>query len=461
MFCPNCGYKNEDNAKFCEQCSTSLQKHVSDAEVIPKEISNNSAKKHHHKKLVLIPLVIIILLGLGAGGYFFVVHQQEVKAEEAYAAQISTADQDVKSKDYDTAIALYQSAIKKKPKDEKAYLGLADAYIGKNDYEKATKVLNDGYSATQSNALKSKLDETQKVYKDKQAQQEYDKQLAAAKQYVQNKDYDNAAAAYQKALNIHPENADLYLGIANAYSGKSNYEQAISILQKGYDKTKSTDIQSKLSELKKEQQIFLLKEYASHASSSNRAKKLDLRYLEDENATCRFLGALIVDCNRDGNYILIESYSYDNKSVDGFGTFYYDSVYTVQNGKVIPFGGQNILDKAYAGYNWGNGGSEYAGLVKNKDDGKYYFTTGGYSRGEFDYAGQNVGWYYVGDSTYYKVSGNTLKQVVQDKWEDNTNDNGQCTFNGKPVTKEELDKLKEGSYTGADIAENGSVAVLN
>lgn len=40
-----------------------------------------------------------------------------------------------------------------------AYLGLADAYIGKVDYEAAVRVLQKGYNLTHDETLKNKLDE--------------------------------------------------------------------------------------------------------------------------------------------------------------------------------------------------------------------------------------------------------------------------------------------------------------
>ena len=61
MKCPNCGYENNKNAKFCTKCGSSLIQ-----ESAPEPIQKDSNSSKH----VIIALVIIIIILVAAIGYF-------------------------------------------------------------------------------------------------------------------------------------------------------------------------------------------------------------------------------------------------------------------------------------------------------------------------------------------------------------------------------------------------------
>ncbi|CDX04946.1 Prokaryotic membrane lipoprotein lipid attachment site profile [Desulfitobacterium hafniense] len=61
--------------------------------------------------------------------------------------------------DYEKAVVYFTRVIEIEPMNVRAYLGLADAYIGKGDIEKAIEILNKGYEITTSETLKVKLEE--------------------------------------------------------------------------------------------------------------------------------------------------------------------------------------------------------------------------------------------------------------------------------------------------------------
>lgn len=61
--------------------------------------------------------------------------------------------------EYQEAIIAFNAAIEIDPMQADAYLYLANAYIGINDFDAAREILERGYELTQSEALKAKLEE--------------------------------------------------------------------------------------------------------------------------------------------------------------------------------------------------------------------------------------------------------------------------------------------------------------
>jgi len=73
--------------------------------------------------------------------------------------QLELGQKYLTEQDYEQAVVAYQAAIEIDPMNVDAYLGLADAYIGQGDLEKAAEVLQTGYDATADERLKDKLEE--------------------------------------------------------------------------------------------------------------------------------------------------------------------------------------------------------------------------------------------------------------------------------------------------------------
>ena len=74
--------------------------------------------------------------------------------------------------------------------------------------------------------------------------------LALGDRYLSELDYDKAIAAYKEVLDIDPENADAYLGIAKAYEGQGIIENAIATLEEGYMVVKDERLTSMMEELR-------------------------------------------------------------------------------------------------------------------------------------------------------------------------------------------------------------------
>ncbi len=68
-------------------------------------------------------------------------------------------------------------------------------------------------------------------------EQKLNKYLSNGDMYLKTEDYVNAIDAYQLALNIDPDDAEIYKKLFEAYSKNDNEEKALNILDEGYKKT--------------------------------------------------------------------------------------------------------------------------------------------------------------------------------------------------------------------------------
>ncbi len=77
----------------------------------------------------------------------------------------------------------------------------------------------------------------------------YDRHIARAEKYVQLGDLTNAAIEYQAAINIRPNNTDIYLALADVYIQDGRFTMAQRVLESGYEATGSDRITSLLLDL--------------------------------------------------------------------------------------------------------------------------------------------------------------------------------------------------------------------
>ena len=68
------------------------------------------------------------------------------------------------------------------------------------------------------------------------------KQLELGERYLSELNYEQAVAAYRVAIEIDPKSVDAYLGLAVAYVGMDEYEEAVKSLTEGYEITKDAII---------------------------------------------------------------------------------------------------------------------------------------------------------------------------------------------------------------------------
>lgn len=107
-----------------------------------------------NKKIkIIIGIFVAVIIGMVVGLFIYSnSDSRELKK------QLDLGHKYLLEFDYEQAIATFEKAIEIDPLCEEAYLGLADAYIAKGDYDDAKDVLQKGYELIGSDALKDKLD---------------------------------------------------------------------------------------------------------------------------------------------------------------------------------------------------------------------------------------------------------------------------------------------------------------
>ena len=73
--------------------------------------------------------------------------------------QLELGQKYLNEEDWEQALVAFDGAIRIDPKNENAYIGKAEAYIGEEDVKQAIEVLMEGYYATSSVTIKEKIKE--------------------------------------------------------------------------------------------------------------------------------------------------------------------------------------------------------------------------------------------------------------------------------------------------------------
>ena len=108
-----------------------------------------------------IRIIIYIIIGavIAAVGVFLVLHSNNNKSGISLQDKLDLGHKYLVELSYDKAVLEFTDAIEIDPMNADAYLGLADAYIGQGDTDKAVEVLEDGFDKTGDERIKEKLDE--------------------------------------------------------------------------------------------------------------------------------------------------------------------------------------------------------------------------------------------------------------------------------------------------------------
>lgn len=145
--CPSCGAENPAENKFCESCGVAMEQDKQDVQ---------SVKKYRKKLVIAIAVGVILLAAIAVSVIFFAGD----KEESQYNTKITEADKYLKDQDYEKAETAYLEAIDIDPKQEPAYIKLADTYVEQHKEGEALSILE---TATQelpdSKKIKAKYDE--------------------------------------------------------------------------------------------------------------------------------------------------------------------------------------------------------------------------------------------------------------------------------------------------------------
>ena len=227
MICKNCGTEIPDNARFCPKCGSAAQDdeiNISAAGAERAVPRGFSAKKN----IIIIIIAAILLIG---GGITAIAVVNSHSATSGISDKLQLAERYLNEQNYEQAIIEYQKVLEIEPMNVAAYLGLADAYIGKGEPDKAISALRDGLEQTKDDKIKTRL---------------VKELLNRVRERINSGDYDNAIFDLQSVLELDDKNVDAYLELADAYLAQGQTDKALEVLREGLEKTGDNRIQSRI-----------------------------------------------------------------------------------------------------------------------------------------------------------------------------------------------------------------------
>lgn len=103
---------------------------------------------------VVLFLIITVLLGIKSNQF----------VKENLAKQLELGQKYLQEMNYEEAIIAFNKVIEIDPKNVEAYLGLADAFIGMGEFDKALEYAEKGYEATKNEKLKKRIDTIKELF---------------------------------------------------------------------------------------------------------------------------------------------------------------------------------------------------------------------------------------------------------------------------------------------------------
>ncbi|MDJ0554396.1 MAG: tetratricopeptide repeat protein [Microcoleaceae cyanobacterium MO_207.B10] len=136
----------------------------------------------------------------------------------------------VKLEKLEEAITYYQKAIELEPSFPWSHHNLAEISMKLGNWDKAVEAYRQFMQIQPDFPQKQKIEEKLNQALHQQVKGKLDAALSYYRQAIENDPID--VESYQKALEIKPDDAHLYLGLGNAWYHKSEYQKAINAYQK-------------------------------------------------------------------------------------------------------------------------------------------------------------------------------------------------------------------------------------
>jgi len=115
-------------------------------------------------KIIIISIAAALVLVVGVFTAISLIGSSEAPVVQAGTSeQLSLGQKFLIDLEYEKAVAEFNAVIEIEPKNVDAYIGLADAYIGMGDENKAIEALEKGLAETGDERIRAKLDEVKKA----------------------------------------------------------------------------------------------------------------------------------------------------------------------------------------------------------------------------------------------------------------------------------------------------------
>lgn len=199
----------------------------------------NRIYRWNKKRLIIIVSIFIFLLA----GIF--IHNAYI-TRKRYEEQTVMAQEYLATGSYEEATIAYKKALSMKYGDKELLsIGLAEAYAGIHNYDKALEVLRSRYSVEKTKGVKEKIEEVT-VSK---ADYRFYQLISYGDTYFSNGEYDKAIDEYEKAKLIKSKEDISYLKIVESYIKMEKYDLANEEIQEGLAITESDKLMDMLNKV--------------------------------------------------------------------------------------------------------------------------------------------------------------------------------------------------------------------
>lgn len=192
---------------------------------------------HWNKKWWALILLFFIFL------MFAIFSYNSYLSRKKYEEQAVMAQEYLETGIYEEAIEAYEKAMSMKYGDrEHLSIGLAEAYAGVNNYDKALEVLRSRYQVKKTTTVKEKIEEITA----RKADYNFYQLISYGDTYFANGEYDKAIDEYEKAKLIKSKEEISYIKIVNSYIAMDKFDLAKEEIQEGLALTESIILEAKL-----------------------------------------------------------------------------------------------------------------------------------------------------------------------------------------------------------------------
>lgn len=148
MKCPYCGYENNEEAKFCEQCGSPLQQGEMQGETQEEAVNQQEYEyagggKKRNKLWILAAAAIIAAAAIAAVFLWILPGQKE----KQYSASLDEGNKYLEEMSYENAEDAFLEAISIDPKKPEPYVMLAGLYLDTGEREKAKEIIAEAKEA--------------------------------------------------------------------------------------------------------------------------------------------------------------------------------------------------------------------------------------------------------------------------------------------------------------------------
>jgi tetratricopeptide (TPR) repeat protein len=177
--------------------------------------------------------------------------------------QTVMAQELLESGNYNEAIEAYQKAMSMKYGDEELLsVGLAEAYAGIHEYDKALEVLRSLYEDKKTTLVKEKIEDITA----RKSDYNFNQLISYGDTYFSNKEYNKAIDEYEKAKLIKSREDISYVKIVESYIAMEKYDLAKEEIQEGLALTESEKLKEMLNQVDKHLKELKYEEIINKAS---------------------------------------------------------------------------------------------------------------------------------------------------------------------------------------------------